>query len=128
MSVIELADRLWRGEASITEHHPLQQFTDVEEVRDGVGFMSVMSNVVVVDAGEEVALVDTGTQYTADHVFHQVRGVTSAPLRAAVFSHGHIDHVFGVGPFDEEAAARTAAPAPRWSATRPCRPASTGTG
>ena len=105
MSVIELADRLWRGEASITEHHPLQQFTDVEEVRDGVGFMSVMSNVVVVDAGDEVALVDTGTQYTADHVFQQVRGVTSAPLRAAVFSHGHIDHVFGVGPFDEEAAA-----------------------
>ena len=104
MSVIELADRLWRGEASIAEHHPLQQFSGVEEVTDGVGFMSVMSNVVVIDAGEELALVDTGTSYTADHVFDQVRGVSSAPLRAVVFSHGHIDHVFGVGPFDEEAA------------------------
>ena len=105
MSVIELADRLWRGEASVLEHHPLQRFTGVEEVADRVGFMSVMSNVVVVDAGDELALVDTGTQLTAAHVFQQVRGVTSARLRAAVFSHGHIDHVFGVGPFDEEAAA-----------------------
>src|SRR5205085_12411641 len=26
------------------------------------------------------------------------------PLHSVVFSHGHIDHVFGVGPFDAEAA------------------------
>lgn len=103
MGVLELADRLWRGEASVADHHPLQRFTDLEEVADGVGFMSVMSNVVLIDAGDELALVDTGTQFTAEHVFTQVRGVSDAPLRAAVFSHGHIDHVFGVGPFDEEA-------------------------
>ncbi|HEX9888398.1 MAG TPA: alkyl sulfatase dimerization domain-containing protein [Nitriliruptorales bacterium] len=103
MSVLDLADQLWRGETTVEEHHPLQRFTGIEEVADGVGFMSVMSNVILIDAGDELALVDTGTQLTADHVFQQVRGVSSAPLRAAVFSHGHIDHVFGVGPFDEEA-------------------------
>ncbi len=104
MSVIELADRLWRGETTVEEHHPLQRFSEVEEVADGVGFMSVMSNVVVIDGGDELALVDTGTQFTADHVHTQARRLSSAPLRAAVFSHGHIDHVFGVGPFDQEAA------------------------
>ena len=110
MGVLELADRLWRGEARVMDHHPLQRFTDLEEVADGVGFMSVMSNVVLIDAGDELALVDTGTQFTADHVFTQVRGVSAAPLRAAVFSHGHIDHVFGVGPFDEEATREGHAP------------------
>lgn len=103
MGVLDLADDLWNGRLTTAEHHPLQRASDLEEVAEGVHFMSVMSNVILVDAGDELAMVDSGTQFTAEHVHSSVRGVSSAPLRAAVFSHGHIDHVFGVGPFDAEA-------------------------
>ncbi len=103
-SILDLADRLWRGEASVTEHHPLQRFTELEEVADGVGFLSVMSNVTVIRTGDALALVDSGPEPTAAHVHAQVRRFSPAPLQTAVFSHGHIDHVFGIGPFDVEAA------------------------
>jgi len=104
MGVLELADDLWNGRITTAEHHPLYRASDLEEVADGVHFMSVMSNVVLIDAGSLLAMVDTGTQFTAEHVHAAVRRVSDAPLRAAVFSHGHIDHVFGVGPFDAEVA------------------------
>ena len=48
-------------------------------------------------------------------------------LHAAVYTHGHIDHVFGVGPFEEEAAAERLGRARGWSPTRTSRPASTAT-
>jgi alkyl sulfatase BDS1-like metallo-beta-lactamase superfamily hydrolase len=48
--------------------------------------------------------VDTGSPMTAGYVHEQVRAWTTAPLHTAVYSHGHIDHVFGVGPFEAEAA------------------------
>ncbi len=49
-------------------------------------------------------MVDTGSILTAELVHKEIRGWSKKPLHSAVFSHGHIDHVFGVGPFDEEAA------------------------
>ncbi|MBW3665076.1 MAG: MBL fold metallo-hydrolase [Actinobacteria bacterium] len=65
--------------------------------------MQVMSNVCAFRTDAGLALVDTGTPYTAEHVHASLRRWTDAPLHTAVFSHGHIDHVFGVAPFDEEA-------------------------
>ena len=50
-----------------------------------------------------LVMVDTGSIMTAEHVHREVRAWSDQPLRSAIFSHGHIDHVFGVGPFDEEA-------------------------
>ena len=38
--------------------------------------------------------------------------LTEVPLMAAVFSHNHVDHIFGVTPFEQQAAAR-AWPRPR---------------
>src|SRR5206468_8938436 len=41
--------------------------------------------------------------FTAGHVHEQVRRWSPDRLDTAVYSHGHIDHVFGVPTFDEEA-------------------------
>lgn len=106
MELLELADRLWRGEARIEDHHPLRQSTPLVEVADGVGFMQVMSNVCVIRTADGLVLVDSGTPYTAAHVHSEVRRWADDPVRVVVFSHGHIDHVFGVDPFDREAAER----------------------
>ncbi|MDX1650356.1 MAG: alkyl sulfatase dimerization domain-containing protein, partial [Myxococcota bacterium] len=35
--------------------------------------------------------------------FEGVRGWSAKPVHTAVYSHGHVDHVFGLGPFEEEA-------------------------
>jgi alkyl sulfatase BDS1-like metallo-beta-lactamase superfamily hydrolase len=52
-----------------------------------------------------LVMVDTGSPLTAGLVHQEIRSWSGLPLHTAVYSHGHIDHVFGVGPFDEEASA-----------------------
>ncbi len=103
MNAVDLADRLWRGETSTTEHHPVIVSGDLVEIVDGVAFIPSFANASVITTDDGLLMVDTGSAITASRIHEQVRAWTSQPLHTAVFSHGHIDHVFGVGPFEEEA-------------------------
>ncbi|MGH9197981.1 MAG: alkyl sulfatase dimerization domain-containing protein, partial [Acidimicrobiia bacterium] len=59
--------------------------------------------VSVIKTGEGLVLVDTGNQMLADQIHGQVRSWSDARVHTVVYTHGHIDHVSGVGPFDREA-------------------------
>ena len=110
--VLELADRLWRGKASIEEHHPFSPEGGLTAVGDRCAFVPGFANVSVFETDEGLVMVDTGSPFTAETVHAAVRGWSADPLHTAVFSHGHIDHVFGVGPFESEATAN------RWTSPR----------
>ena len=103
MDVLELAERLWRGEASTAQHHPVVFGGELCEITDGVAFVPSFANCVAVASDDGLLLVDTGSPLTAGTIFSQVRSWNASALNTAVFSHGHIDHVFGVGAFEEEA-------------------------
>jgi glyoxylase-like metal-dependent hydrolase (beta-lactamase superfamily II) len=51
------------------------------------------------DAG--LLLVDTGTAESAETVYELIRKETDAPLHTVVFTHGHLDHAFGLKPWIE---------------------------
>ena len=51
------------------------------------------------DAG--LLLVDPGLLHNARSVHEAVRRWSASPLHTAVYTHGHIDHAFGLGPFLE---------------------------
>jgi alkyl sulfatase BDS1-like metallo-beta-lactamase superfamily hydrolase len=103
-AVLDLADRLWRGEADIREHHPFRLVSaEVEEVGDGVAFVPSFANVSAVQTSDGLVLVDTGSAALAASVHGALRGWTDQRLNTAVYSHGHIDHVFGVHLFEAEA-------------------------
>ena len=106
--VLELADQLWTGAATVESHHPLGTGRgDLVDVLDGVAFWHGFSNATVVDTGDGLLTVDSGDPILGSTLHVRVRDWRpDAPLRTAVFSHGHIDHVFGVGPFDAEATER----------------------
>jgi glyoxylase-like metal-dependent hydrolase (beta-lactamase superfamily II) len=101
--VLELADRLWRGDARIEDHHPLEHSGALVEVDDRVAFVPTFANVSAFATGDGLVLVDTGSPFVARQVHTQVRGWSTLPLHTAVYSHGHVDHVFGVPVFEEEA-------------------------
>ena len=103
-SVVELADRLWRGEVSIGDNHPLRPLRQLEQVADGVAFVASFANVSALTTEDGLFLVDTGSQALAGEVHDQIRGWSTDRLHTAVYSHGHIDHVFGVPRFEAEAA------------------------
>jgi alkyl sulfatase BDS1-like metallo-beta-lactamase superfamily hydrolase len=59
------------------------------------------SSAFVTDDG--IVLVDTGVVQVGPHVHKNVRGYTDAPLHTVIYSHGHVDHCMGLGPWLEEA-------------------------
>ncbi|MGA7836269.1 MAG: alkyl sulfatase dimerization domain-containing protein [Acidimicrobiales bacterium] len=103
MDIVELAERLWRGEDPTQKVSPLGQGGALAEITDGVAFLPNFGNCTVVSTDDGLVMVDTGSIITAEHIHRAVRSWSDQPLRSVIFSHGHIDHVFGVGPFDEEA-------------------------
>ena len=104
--VLELADRLWEGREPIEDHHPVGLMGDLSEVAPGTAFVLSMANAIAFETGDGLVLVDTGGYLLAPRVFEQVREWSESPLHTAIYSHGHVDHVFGVPLFEEEARER----------------------
>jgi alkyl sulfatase BDS1-like metallo-beta-lactamase superfamily hydrolase len=117
--VLELAERAWRGELAGTQVHPGRALVGFEELAPGLGFMSAFSNVGVVATGEGLVFLDTSSFFHAARLHEEVRRWSGARLHTAVYTHGHVDHVFGLGPFEEEARGRGDAP-PQVIAHRAC--------
>ena len=103
--VLAVADRLWRGEVSTSTFHPVDHIGGFVEITDGVGFCPSFANVSSFATDDGLVLVDTGSAPLAKVVHDDIRTWSPAPLHTAVYSHGHIDHVFGVPVWEEEAAA-----------------------
>lgn len=105
--VLDLADRLWRGETEITEAHPVGgNLGKLAEIGPGVSFVPSFANVSAFDTDDGLLLVDTGSSFVAWAVHDQLRAWTPRRLHTAVYSHGHIDHVFGVPVWEQESAER----------------------
>jgi alkyl sulfatase BDS1-like metallo-beta-lactamase superfamily hydrolase len=101
--VLELADDLWSGAIDTASMHPVSGFTGgLAEVGDGVAFVPSFANVSAVATNDGLVLVDTGASFVATAVHEALRGWSASRLNTAIYSHGHIDHVFGVGVWEEE--------------------------
>lgn len=111
-NLLEWADALWTGATPIDHTSIVGLATGpggLGEVAPRVGFLANFANVVAIDGGDGLALVDTGSFLTAGRVHAEVRRWRTAPLLAAVYTHGHVDHAMGMEPFDAEAQASGAA-------------------
>ena len=71
---------------------------------DGVAFVPSFANVSAVDTEDGLLLVDTGSASLAAQVHRTLRTWSPRRLHTAVYSHGHIDHVFGVPVWAAESA------------------------
>jgi glyoxylase-like metal-dependent hydrolase (beta-lactamase superfamily II) len=104
--ILELADKLWNGEIDIAEIHPVGGYMGgVAEIAPGVAFVPSFANVSAFTTGDGLVLVDTGSSFVASAVHGALREWTAQRLHTAVYSHGHIDHVFGVPVWEAESAA-----------------------
>ena len=103
----ELAERYWAGEADLVlAHHPVAPVAAARpvELADGILYLKSIAAVTALDTGGDVVLLDTGSQFDADGVHEAVASWRPrSTVGAAVFSHHHVDHVFGVGRFDADA-------------------------
>ncbi|HVC71948.1 MAG TPA: alkyl sulfatase dimerization domain-containing protein [Acidimicrobiales bacterium] len=105
--VLELADKLWRGEIETAEMHPVGGHNEgLAEVTGGVAFVPSFANVSAFTTEDGLVLVDTGSAFVAGAVHQTLRRWSDLRLDTAIYSHGHIDHVFGVPVFEQEATER----------------------
>ncbi len=100
--VLELADRLWRGALGPGEYHPVGHTGGLAEIDEGVAFVPSFANVSAFVTGDGLVLVDTGSAPLAPVIHAELRRWSDARLKTAVYSHGHIDHVFGVPVWEQE--------------------------
>ena len=100
--VLDLADRLWKGER--LDVNPFSFTGDLCEVGDRTAFVPSFANVSALSTDDGLVLVDTGSAPLARMVHAKVREWSPDRLNTAGYSHGHIDHVFGVPVYEEEAA------------------------
>jgi alkyl sulfatase BDS1-like metallo-beta-lactamase superfamily hydrolase len=111
-SALEMTDRLLRGEISVSQVNPVGGDAALDEVAPGVAFIPSFGNIAAFAVEDRLLLVDTGNQLLAGANHAKVRGWSGLPLDTVVYTHGHIDHVFGVGPYEAEAEA-AGRPGPR---------------
>jgi glyoxylase-like metal-dependent hydrolase (beta-lactamase superfamily II) len=101
-AVKDVFEKLWSGEASVDDHHPLAGAGDLEEIAERSVFYRSFANVTGFETDDGLVLVDTGGYFNQQQTHQALRRWSSARLHTAVFTHGHVDHVFGVPPFAEE--------------------------
>src|SRR5258706_12969862 len=104
--VLELADRLWRGEVGPGDYHPVSHLGGLAEICDGVAFVPSFANVSAFATPDGLVLVDTASSFVAAAVHRELRRWSGQRLHTAVYSHRHIDHVFGVPVWEAQSAQR----------------------
>ena len=104
---LDYTDRVWDGTATVAEHlSGAWGQSGLVPLGARTGLFARFANVAVFDTGDGLVMVDSGEHRTAEELYAGVRAWSPDELAAVVFTHGHIDHVFGVGPFDREAERR----------------------
>lgn len=101
--ILDLADDVWRGSVSPREM-PLRDLRSrgAQEVAEGVVMWPAFGNVYGISGAGGLALFDTGNVVDAPNAHTAIRGWSDEPVRYAIFSHGHFDHVAGMAPFDAD--------------------------
>lgn len=109
MTIREAAERHWNGGGDLVDaEHPVHAPAGgraPEEIEDGLLYIKSVASVAVLDSGDGLVMLDTGGFFDVDHVYDGVRSWRRDPVAAAVYSHHHVDHVFGTRRFEAEAEA-----------------------
>ncbi len=105
-TVLDLADRVWKGEVDIGDVHPVTAMQGgLVEVAPGVAFIPTFGNVSASSTVAGLVLFDCGHSLVAAQAREQLRGWSQARVDTIVFTHGHADHVLGVSEYEREAEA-----------------------
>ena len=76
-----------------------ERLDGVREVAEGVYYHSHFSSVTAVDTEEGLVLVDTGVEQASPRIAEDLREVTDAPVHTAIYTHGPLDHAYGLEHF-----------------------------
>ncbi len=105
----ELFERIWSGAASLEEWTAFVAGGAARPIADNAfaihtGYL--FGNVSAIRTGEGLVLFDAGSRETAAQTLAALRRLDDSPVYTVIYTHGHIDHIWGARLLDEEARAR----------------------
>jgi alkyl sulfatase BDS1-like metallo-beta-lactamase superfamily hydrolase len=101
--IMEMAERAWAGAA---DRHLWRATNSLEEVAPRTWFYSGFANSSIFETDDGLVVVDPGARNNAGEKHTAVRAVSDRPLHTAVYTHGHMDHVWGADLYAAEARER----------------------
>jgi len=105
--LLALAEQLWDGRA---RYHPFRDVGERCEVAERTLFVHGFANSAVLDTDDGLVIVDSGSKVASGAIHDSVRAWSDAPAHTVVFTHGHIDHCFGVERYEADNASSGAPP------------------
>lgn len=78
---------------------------ELSEIAPGLAMVESFSHSVVWDSGDGLVAFDASHANTGQQVVDSIRGWRNAPFNSVVYTHGHSDHVGGIGAFNADAIA-----------------------
>jgi glyoxylase-like metal-dependent hydrolase (beta-lactamase superfamily II) len=102
----QLSEQLLSGALPIDQAQPMAPRFLAEPIAAGSYFVSSFANVTAFDTDDGLVLVDTGSFLLAEPTRARLRGVTRRPVHTAIWTHGHVDHCFGVDLYERDSGRR----------------------
>lgn len=102
----QLSEELLTGKLSVDEAQPMAPRFLAEPIAAGAYFVSSFANVTAFDTDAGLVLVDTGSFILAEPTRKRLRELTKRPVHTAVWTHGHVDHCFGVDLYERDSGRR----------------------
>jgi alkyl sulfatase BDS1-like metallo-beta-lactamase superfamily hydrolase len=101
--ILKLAEALWNGEIDTSTYHPLGRPRGIAKIDEGMWFHKGFANTIIRETADGLIIVDPSAAWDAKQKHESIRSVTKQRLDTAVFTHGHVDHVFGIPVYEKEA-------------------------
>lgn len=101
--ILALADRMFTGETAPDGQKLFGWNGELVEVAPDTAFVAAFSNVAAFGTDDGLVLADTSSFFAAPAVHASLRAWRDIRLDTAVFTHGHVDHCFGVELYEERA-------------------------
>ncbi|HEY1556790.1 MAG TPA: alkyl sulfatase dimerization domain-containing protein [Kofleriaceae bacterium] len=102
----QLSEELLSGAVEVDRTQPMAPRFLAEPIAPGAYFVSSFANVTAFDSDDGLVLVDTGSFLLAEPTRARLRAVTRTPVHTAIWTHGHIDHCFGVDLYERDSGRR----------------------
>ena len=110
MELMELSEAIWRGEVPAGSTGPVNELAKLTQ---NVWFFNGFSNMAVVDTTQGLVVIDPGAMFhtpsddgplmaDCQRKYRAVRNITEKPLNTVIYTHGHLDHIYGVKQYLSE--------------------------
>ena len=103
--LLELAELAWNGEIDLQfEHHPVHMFySGSTEIKNNILGVKGIAGHYTLDTGDGLVMIDAGSQLDIETTYTEIKKWRpDTSVKAAIFTHHHVDHIFAVKHFDEE--------------------------